>query len=65
MFDDTIVFSLMALNASAWITNIPLDVKLTYILPYASYHEARSNWRPLFFAKFYELVANATTTEGE
>lgn len=30
---------------------VPLPVKLEYVLPYAAYHEARSNWRPLLFAK--------------
>ena len=63
MFDDNIAFSLMAMNASAWTSNIPVDVRLAYILPYASYHEARSNWRPLFFAKFFSLVENAATVE--
>lgn len=32
------------------------------ILPYASYHESRVGWRPLFFAKFFALVENAKTT---
>ena len=32
--------------------------KLAYVLPYAAYHEARQNWRPLFFAKFFGKLAN-------
>ena len=60
MLDDTVAFALMSDRAAAWSGEIPLQVKLAYVLPYASYHEARSNWRPLFFAKFFPIVANAT-----
>ena len=59
MFDDTLAFALMADHSNTWSTSIPLDVRLTYILPYSGYHESRQNWRPLFFAKFYSIVADA------
>lgn len=62
MFDDNIAFTLMANNASAFASKIPLHLRLAYTLPYASYHEARVNWRPLFFAKFFQLVQTASTT---
>ena len=62
MLDDQIAFALMANNASKFMKNIPLAVQLSYILPYAGYHEARVNWRPLFFAKFFQLVENASST---
>ena len=62
MFDDNIAFALMADNASAYSAKIPLSVKLAYGLPYASYHESRVNWRPLFFAKFFQLVVGSTST---
>lgn len=61
MLDDVIAFALMADKAARWSTSVPLATKLAYVLPYASYHESRQNWRPLFFAKFFGLVANATT----
>ena len=63
MLDDTIAFALVAERASPWARSIPLDIKFSYLLPYAGYHESRQNWRPLFFAKFFSIVANATTTE--
>ena len=62
MFDDNIAFALMASNASKFSRKIPLAIRLPYILPYANYHEARVNWRPLFFAKYFKLVENAEST---
>lgn len=62
MFDDQIAFALMANNASQFSSKIPLAIRKPYILPYAAYHEARVNWRPLFFAKYFSIVANATST---
>ena len=63
MLDDNIAFSLMADRAAPWSSTIPLATKLAYLLPYAGYHESRQNWRPLFFAKFFGIVANATSVE--
>ena len=59
MLDDTLAFALMADRAARWSYTVPLEVKLAYLLPYASYHESRQNWRPLLFAKFFPLVADA------
>lgn len=63
MLDDVIAFALMADAAAAYSPTIPLAYKLAYVLPYAGYHESRQNWRPLFFAKFFNLVYNATTVD--
>jgi hypothetical protein len=63
MFDDNIAFALMADNATSFSQKLPLPLKLSYGLPYASYHEARVNWRPLFFAKFFQLIAGAISTQ--
>lgn len=41
-------------KSSGWA--VPLAVKLEYVLPYAAYHEARSNWRPLLFAKLVNFT---------
>jgi hypothetical protein len=60
MFDDNIAFSLMALKSISW--RIPKEIQLSYILPYATIHESRVNWRPLLFAKFFHLVSTAKTT---
>ena len=63
MLDDNIAFTLMADRAAPWSGTVSLEHKLTYTLPYASYHESRQNWRPLFFAKFFSVVADAATAE--
>lgn len=62
MLDDNIAFSLMAFAVAPWSSRIPTSAKLGYILPYATFHEARTNWRPLFFARYFALVSNAKTT---
>jgi hypothetical protein len=65
MLDDNIAFALMADNATAHTfgKRVPLLHKLAYILPYATFHESRANWRPLFFAKYDLLysISNITT----
>jgi len=62
MLDDNLAFYLMAERAAAFTEKVPKPLKLAYTLPYASYHEARVNWRPLFFSKFFALVAEANST---
>lgn len=62
MLDDNVAFALMAWNASRMSPKPPLHVAITYLLPYASYHESRTNWRPLFFAKYFGMAGNATTS---
>lgn len=57
MLDDNIAFALMALRSVPWLHRIPRALLLSYILPYATTHEARVNWRPLLFAKFFPLIA--------
>jgi len=63
MFDDNIAFAMMADASNTWSQDIPLNIRLSYILPYATYQESRQNWRPLFFAKFYQLIEGATSAE--
>lgn len=60
MLDDTAAFATMADNLTSF--DIDLELKLAYLLPYAAYHEARTNWRPLLFAKHVNLTWGATTT---
>ena len=60
MLDDVAAFAVMADSIVTF--NVTLAQKLTYILPYASYHEARTNWRPLLFAKHVAFTYGATTT---
>lgn len=63
MLDDNLAFALMAWNASSLWPRPPLEVVYPYFLPYASYHEARTNWRPPFFAKFFRLVEGLKTSQ--
>ena len=63
MLDDQLAFALMADAAAGWAGSLPLSAKLAYILPYATTHESRQNWRPLFFAKYVQIVRGATTVE--
>mmetsp|Transcript_96030 Transcript_96030/g.176474 ORF Transcript_96030/g.176474 Transcript_96030/m.176474 type:complete len:364 (-) Transcript_96030:3-1094(-) len=62
MLDDNIAFALMAWNASGLLPKPPLQVAFSYFLPYASYHEPRTNWRPLFFAKYFGMAGKAVTS---
>jgi len=63
MLDDHIAFAVMADAAAPWARALPLGLRLAYGLPYAGYHEARQNWRPLLYAKFFSLVRNASSVE--
>lgn len=62
MFDDNIAFALMADRAAKWSDNLPLSKKLNWILPYATFHESRVNWRPLMFSKFFGPASEAENT---
>jgi transglutaminase-like putative cysteine protease len=62
MLDDTVAFSLMVAEAAPWAASVPLSTFFHYVLPYASYHESRVNWRPSFFGRFFALVENASST---
>lgn len=64
MLDDNIAFSLMAWKASALAPKPPLQVALPYLLPYATYHEARVNWRPIFFAKYFGVTVDCKTSRA-
>lgn len=62
MLDDTIAFSLMAWNASQLFPKPPIKIALTYLLPYATLHESRANWRPIFFAKYFKFANGLRTS---
>lgn len=50
-----------ALAAAPWSTQIPHDVFLNDVLPYASVNERRDRWRKDFFEKCLPLVKEART----
>lgn len=41
-----------------WGSEIPKEIFLNYVLPYASLHERRDNWRKDFYDQFFPLVKN-------
>ena len=41
MLDDNIAFALLADAAAPFSKNLPLELRLAYVLPYASFHEPR------------------------
>lgn len=49
----------MALNASKFAGVLDRKLLLPYVLPYANFHEARVNWRPLLFEKLFKRVENS------
>lgn len=50
--------SLTARNAYPWAENIPKDIWLNYVLPYANVNEPRVDWMQLFNSKIAPLVQN-------
>jgi hypothetical protein len=63
MFDDNIAFAMMADASNKWSNQINIQIRMSYVLPYATYQESRQNWRPLFFAKFYQLTEGSASAE--
>ena len=57
MLDDNVAFALMARARWRYAAALPARLYLAYVLPYASYHEARANWRPLLYAKHRDAVS--------
>lgn len=54
--------AMQARQATPWAQAVPWDIFVENVLPYAVLHEARDNWRPLFYEMFMPLVANASST---
>ncbi|MFZ1290452.1 MAG: transglutaminase-like domain-containing protein [Melioribacteraceae bacterium] len=55
-------YSYKVLDSVKWRNQIPKEIFLNYILPYANLHERRDNWREEFFNKFFPLVKNLNST---
>ena len=43
--------------------NIPEDIFLNYVLPYANVNERRDNWRADFYERFIEMARNSSSVE--
>lgn len=50
-----------AMKQVPWAAQIPSEIFLDNILPYANLNEKRDNWRPRFYKDFLPLVIDCTT----
>lgn len=54
----------LALDARAqhsWTRDVPFDIFLNYVSPYANVNERRDDWRPLFVQKFSPFISSASS----
>ncbi|MFO0264391.1 MAG: transglutaminase-like domain-containing protein, partial [Planctomycetota bacterium] len=58
---ENIRLSELARIRSPWRLQVPREIYLNYVLPYASINERRDNWRAEFIEKFQPIVQNVTT----
>jgi len=59
--DSNIRLALEAREAHSWASDIPFDMFLNNVLPYANLDENRDDWRELFFTEFSPIVKDAST----
>ena len=50
--DINIMLALEARNRTHWAADVPWEVFLNYVLPYANFDEDRDDWRFIFFTMF-------------
>ena len=60
---ENIQLALQARHAQPWATNVPWEVFLNDVLPYACLDEDREDWRSDFTTRFGNLVKNASSLE--
>ena len=58
---ENIQYALLARGEFAWARNVPPDIFLNDVLPYAQLDEARDPWRREFYEKFAPLVRSCAT----
>ena len=54
-------YAFKAKNRFVWAKDVPDEIFLNYVLPYASLNERRDEWRKDFFYKFSPVVKNANS----
>ena len=54
-------YAFKAKQSFEWAKNVPGEIFLNYVLPYASLNERRDEWREDFFYKFSPIVKNASS----
>jgi len=57
-------YAMRARSEFAWAREVPEDVFLNDVLPYASLDETRERWRPTMYARARSIVAGEITAEG-
>ena len=58
---DNSKYAFKAKKNFSWAKNVPDEIFLNYVLPYASLNERRDGWRKDFFYKFSPLVKDASS----
>ena len=58
---ENVQLSFAAVNATPWKDQIPNDIFLNNVLPYANINEGREPWRKDFRARFLPLIEGATS----
>lgn len=53
----------LARQENPHVQDVPEDIFLNYVLPYAVLYEQRENWRPDFYNKFMESAKNSPSLE--
>lgn len=56
-------YAFMARSALSYNKDIPDDIFLNYVLPYANVNEHRDNWRADFYERFFEIARNSSSVE--
>ena len=56
---ENVDYAYQAWNQSKWKNDVPKDLFLNYVLPYANINEDRDNWRKDFYQRFSPLVKDA------
>lgn len=54
-------YALKARRSFPWAAQIPFDIFLNDVLPYATVTERRDNWRPDFYKRFGKMILNCKT----
>jgi len=60
--EDHVALALAARERTAWGANVPKDVFMNYVLPYASLVEKRESWRGLFMNTLMDLIATSNSS---
>ena len=60
LLKENVDYAYKAYNDFAWTKELPKEIFLNEVMPYAVYDEVRDSWRPMFYEMFSPLVQNST-----